>query len=41
MMSTDLGATALTVFHARHAGAALDFSVVLRTFSAVFDATGK
>lgn len=41
MMSTDFGLVALTVFHARHACAALDFNVVLRTFSAAFDATGK
>ena len=41
MMSTDFGVTALTVFHARHASATLDFNIVLRTFSAVFDATGK
>ena len=40
-MSTDFGATALTVFHARHARAALDLSIALRTFSAFFDATGK
>jgi hypothetical protein len=29
------------VFHARHASATLDSGIVLRTSTAVFDATGK
>ena len=40
-MSTDLGATALTVFHARHVRAALDFSIALRIVTIVFDSTVK
>ena len=40
-MSTDFGATALTVFHARLARAALDFGITLRTVTIVFDSTGK
>ena len=31
----------LELYYARHASATLDFNIVLRTFSAVFDATGK
>ena len=40
-MSTDLGATALTVFHARHARTALDFSIALRIVTIVVAPTGK